>query len=132
MKVIQKTLTAKISEKTGLNTYRSKRALQTALDCIKQALAIGKQVDLGKLGKLKVVARKPARRINKNLRHVGPNVEDVYKKHPKTIRLLGGQDLSSTPLPTVVTKNVVREEPIPAVSTRRVAVAFPSWRRRIG
>jgi nucleoid DNA-binding protein len=88
MKVTQKTLTANISEKTGLNTYRSKKALQTALNCIKEALRIGKQIDLDKLGKLKVVARKPARRINKNLRLVGPNIEDVHKKHPKTVRLL--------------------------------------------
>jgi nucleoid DNA-binding protein len=130
MKVTRKTLAANISEKTGLNTHRSKKALQTALDCIKQALAMGKQVDLGRLGKLKVVARKSARRINRNLRHVGPNIEDVHKKHRKSVRLLGGQDLSENPQPTVVTKNVVREEPIPAVS-RRVAVAFPSWRHRI-
>jgi len=131
MKVTQKTLAANISEKTGLNTYRSKKALQAALDCLKQALAMGKQVDLGKLGKLKVVARKPTRRINKNLRHVGPNVEDVHKKHPKTIRLLGGQDLSKSPQQTIVHKNPKPDIEIPARRRVHIAVAFPSWRRRI-
>jgi len=128
MKTTQKTLTAKISEKTGLNTYRSKKALQTALDCIKQALAMGKQVDLGKLGKLKVVARKPARRINKNLTHVGPNIEDVHKKHRKSVRLVGGQDLSPDPKPVIVHE---QEPEVPKPIKKSFAIAYPSWRRRI-
>jgi len=120
-------IAARIAEKTGLSTARSKKALQTALDCIKRALGDGKQVDLGKLGNLKVVARRPTKRINKNLRHVGPNIEDVHKKHPKTVRLLGrGRDLSEDPQPTIITKR--SEKP----NVRRsVTIAFPSWRQRI-
>ncbi len=38
MKQAKKMIAAKIAEKTGLSTYRSKKALQTVLDCIKQAL----------------------------------------------------------------------------------------------
>ncbi len=127
MKQPKKTIAASIAEKTGLSTNRSKKALQTVLDCIKQALGDGKQIDLGKLGKLKVVSRKPKRRLSDNLRHVGPNIEDVHRKHPKTVRLLGrGRDLSEDPRPTIVHK---KPEPEP-VSTRRFAIARPSFRGR--
>jgi nucleoid DNA-binding protein len=123
MKQFKKTVAKSIAAKTGLSTCKARKAVQAALDCIQRALADGKKVDLGKkLGKLVVVERKPKRRINKNLRHVGPNIEDVHKKHPKTVRLVGrGRDLSEDPQPTVI-KRIVR---------RPVAIAFPSWRRRI-
>src|SRR6202040_2769691 len=85
---------------------------------------------LDKLGRLSVVTRPSRSRISKNLKHVGPTIDRLHQKHPKTVRLIKRQDLSENPQPTVVTKNVVTEAPIPAVS-RRVAVAFPSWRRRI-
>src|SRR6266478_3127693 len=126
MKQAKRTIAAKIAEKSGLSTYRSKKGLQTALDCIKRALGDGKQVELGKLGKLQVVTRKPTRRINKNLRHVGPNIEDVHKKHRKSVRLLGrGRDLSEDPQPTVITRS---EKPAVQTNVRRsVAIAFPSW-----
>jgi nucleoid DNA-binding protein len=64
MKVTQKTLTANISEKTGLSTYRSKKALQTTLNCIKQALGVGKAVDMDALGRLVVVHRRAARSVS--------------------------------------------------------------------
>ena len=130
MKQAKKTIAAKIAEKTGLSKRSAGKAVQTALDCIKRALGDGKQVDLGELGKLKVVARKPTRRINKNLRHVGPNIEDVHKKHRKSVRLVGrGRDLSEDPQPTVITRS---EKPAVQTKVRRsVAIAFPSWRRRI-
>ena len=99
------------------------------MDSIKRALRGGKQVDLGKLGRLSVVTRPSKSRISKDLKHVSPTIDRLHKKHPKTVRLIKRHDLSSNPLPTVVTKAVVTEEPIPAVS-RRVAVAVPSWRRR--
>jgi nucleoid DNA-binding protein len=129
MKTSQKTLTAKISEKTGLSQARSKRALKLTLGLIKQALGAGKQVNLGKIGKLRVVTRKPKRRINKNL-NGGAAIEHVYKKYPKTVRLLGpGRDLSEDPQPTVITK---RSKPAAQTNVRRsVAIAIPSWRRRI-
>jgi len=127
MKQPKKTIAASIAEKTGLSTNRSKKALQATLDCIKQALGDGKQVDLGKLGKLKVVSRKSKRRISDNLRHVGPNIEDVHRKHPRSVRLLGrGRDLSENPQPTIVHKS---PQPEP-VSRRRFAIARPSFRGR--
>jgi nucleoid DNA-binding protein len=127
MKVTQKTLTAKISEKTGLNTYRSKKALQTALDCIKQALGMGKTVDMDALGRLVVVHRRAARRIvNKLNGQRSKTVRDVHERHPKTVRLLGGRDLSPDPKPVVVHK----QEPEPKPIRKSFAIAYPSWRRR--
>jgi nucleoid DNA-binding protein len=131
MKLTKEALTAKISERTGLTTYKARNALRSTLFLIRRALGDGKQVELGeRLGKLKVVARKPIRRINRNLKHRVGTIESVYKNHPKTVRLLGGKDLSENPQPTLVHK-----APEPAVALparRRVAIAFPSWRRRIG
>jgi nucleoid DNA-binding protein len=126
----KKTIVASIVQKTGVGPFKAKEALETVLDSIKRALRGGRQVDLGKLGRLSVVTRPPKSRISKNLKHVGPTIDRLHQKHPKTVRLIKRQDLSQHPQPTVVTQNVVREEPIPAVS-RRVAVAFPPWRRRI-
>jgi hypothetical protein len=67
-------------------------------------------------------------KINGNLQHRVKTTEGIYKKHPKTIRLLGGKDLSENPQPTIIHK-----KPEPAVEVqvrRRVAIAFPAWRRR--
>jgi nucleoid DNA-binding protein len=122
----KKTIAAAIIQKTGVKPTEAKRALEMVLATIKLALASGRRVDLGKeLGKLKVVHRKPTRRLNRNLKNRRVTIEDVYKKHPKTVRLLGGKDLSENPLPTIVHK---RPEPAPR---RSFAIAFPSWRRRI-
>jgi hypothetical protein len=86
---------------------------------------------LGKLGRFVVVKRPAKNRISKNLKYVGPTIDRLHQKHPKTVRLIKRQDLAQHPQPTVVTKNVVREEPIPAVSRGVAVVAIPSWRRRI-
>jgi nucleoid DNA-binding protein len=123
----KRTIAARISEKTGLNVRQSKKALKITLDCIKQALAMGMHVDLAELGKLVVVTRLPARRINR----MRTTIENVYKRHPKTVRLLGGQDLSENPQPTIVHRSPSPEVKIPARSRVQVAIAFPSWRRRI-
>ena len=96
------------------------------------ALGDGKQVDLGKLGKLVVVTRKPVRRIvNKLNGYTSKTILDIHKKYPKTVRLLGrGRDLSEDPQPTVITKR--SEKPAGQTNVRKsVAIAIPSWRRRI-
>jgi nucleoid DNA-binding protein len=122
----KKTIVATIVQKTGVKPTKAKRALETVLGSIKLALANGSLVDLGKkLGKLKVVTRNPTRRINRNLKNGVPTIEDVHKKHPKTVRLLGGKDLSVNPQPTIVHK-----KPQPA-ARKSFAVAFPSWRCRM-
>ncbi len=122
----KKTIVAAIVRKTGVKPAEAKRALEAVLASIKLALADGSQVDLGKkLGKLKVVSRNPTRRINRNLKNVAPTIENVHKKHPKTVRLLGGKDLSENPLPTIV------HEPEKALTYRRsFATAVPRWRAR--
>jgi nucleoid DNA-binding protein len=131
MKVTKQTLAARISERTGLTTHKSRKALKLALWLIRRALGDGKQVELGgeQLGKLKVVAREPTRRINRNLKHRVGTIENVYQRHPKTVRLLGAKDLSENPQPTIVHKKP--EPAVAAASRRHIAIAFPSWRRRI-
>jgi nucleoid DNA-binding protein len=122
----KKAIIASIVEKMGMKPAEARRALETILESIKLALTSGRDVDLGKeLGKLKVVSRNPTRRINRNLKNRAATVEDVHKKHPKTVRLLGGKDLSENPQPTIVHK-----KPQPA-ARKSFAVALPSWRRRI-
>jgi nucleoid DNA-binding protein len=122
----KKAIVSAIVQKTGVKPAEAKRALEAVLGSIKLALTDGRQVDLGKkLGKLKVVTRNPTRRINRNLKNVVPTIEDVNKKHPKTVKLLGGKDLSEDPQPTIVHK---KPQPAPK---RSFAVAFPSWRRRM-
>ena len=129
-KTTKKTIVASIVQATGVKPSKATQALETLLDSIKRALREGKQVNLDKLGRLSVVMRPPKSRISKNLKYVSPTIDRLHQKHPKTVRLIKRQDLSEKPQPTIVTKNVVREEPIPAASGRRVAVALPSWRRR--
>jgi|SRR5580704_6966948 nucleoid DNA-binding protein len=129
-KTTKKTIVASIVQTTGVAPSKAKEALETVLDSITRALGEGEQVDIGKLGRLVVVKRPPRSRISKNLKYVSPTIDRLHQKHPKTVRLIKRQDLSERPQPTQVTKNVVGEEPIPAVS-RRVAVAFPSWHRRL-
>jgi nucleoid DNA-binding protein len=122
----KKTIVASIVQKTAVKPARAKRALEAVLGSIKLALASGRDVDLGKkLGKLKVIIRNPSRRINRNLKNQVPTIEDVHKKHPKSVRLLGGKDLSENPQPTIVHK-----KPQPAAK-RSFAIAFPSWRGRM-
>jgi nucleoid DNA-binding protein len=124
MTTTQKTIAAKISENSGLSRYKSKKALKAALECIQRALRDGKEIDLGKLGKLKIVTRTPSRRINK----MRTTIEDVFRKHRKTVRLLGGNDLSDDPKPTIVHKKEPEQQVVPARS-RSLRVAVPSWRR---
>jgi len=123
----KKTIVAAIVEKSGVKPGQAKQALETVLNVIKRALANGNKVELeklGKLGKLKVVSRNPVRRMSRNLKNRLPTIETIHKKHPKTVRLLGGKDLSENPQPTIVHK------PEPAVR-RSVAIALPAWHHRI-
>ena len=124
----KKAVIASIVLKTGVKPAEAKRALETVLLSIKVALKRGRNVDLGKeLGKLKLVIRKPTRRINRNLKNRVPTIENVHKKHPKTVRLLGGKDLSVNPMPTIIHKTEELQS-VPARS-RHFRVALPSWRR---
>jgi nucleoid DNA-binding protein len=121
--VTRKAIIASIVQKTGVGPSKAKEALETVLNEIKRALGEGRQVDLGKLGRLSVVTRSPKNRACKNLKHIGPTIARLYRKHPKTVHLTKRHDLSPEPLPTIVHK---RE---PAIK-RSIAIALPSWRRR--
>lgn len=120
----KETIVAVIVQKTGTRPGKAKQALETVLAAMKRALADGRKVDLGRLGRLSVVTRPLKHRLNKNLKHVGPNIDRLHKKHPKTVRLTKRKDLSENPLPTIIYK------PEPVVK-RSFAIALPAWRRRI-
>ena len=124
-KTTKKSIVSAIVQKTGVKPAEAKRAVEAVLASIKRALAEGKKLDLGRLGILSVAARQPLRRINRNLKNVGPTIETLYRRHPKTVRLTKGQDLSDDPQPTIVHK---RPEP-PA--KKSFAIALPAWRRGI-
>jgi nucleoid DNA-binding protein len=121
----KKSIVSAIVQKTGVKPAEAKRAVEAVLASMKRALADGKKLDLGRLGVLSVAARQPIRRISRNLKNIIPTIETIYRRHPKTVRLTKGQDLSDDPQPTIVHK---RPQP-PA--KRSFAIAVPAWRRRI-
>ena len=121
----KKSIVSVIVQKTGVKPAEAKRTVEAVLASMKRALADGKKLDLGRLGVLSVVTRSPIRRINRNLKNISPTIETIYRRHPKTVRLTKGQDLSDDPQPTIVHK---RPEP-PA--KKSFAIALPAWRRRI-
>src|ERR1700733_3283744 len=120
-KTTRKTIIQNIVKNTGVKRAKASQALECVLSSIKDALARGQTVNLDKLGVLKVKIRRQTRRINTNLKHRPSAIENVHKRHPKTITLVRRPDLSENPLPTVVHKAVV--------SKHSAAVAFTGWRR---
>lgn len=124
-KITKKVLVKAIVQKTGVKQAEAKRALETILLAMKRMLANGKKLDFGKLGKLTLLKRRPQHRVTKNLKNVCPTVIHLHTQHPKTVRLTKRKDLSENPLPSIV------HPPEPPPRRRvRVAVAYPSWRRR--
>jgi nucleoid DNA-binding protein len=127
-KLTKQTLAAKIQENTGLTKYKAKKGLKAVLFSIKRALADGKAVELPGIGRLTVVERQQQRVIRKNLRGGCPcTIVELHKKHPKSVRLLGGKDLSEDPKPSVIYKKPA-PEPVPA--RRSFAIAIPKFRGR--
>jgi nucleoid DNA-binding protein len=128
-KTTQQTITANIQKRTGLTTYKARKGLKAALESFKIALQMGKEVELSGIGRLVVVKRKNKRVGRGGLKNVGPTIVDLHKRYPKSVRLMGGKDLSEDPQPTIVHKKEPLPQALPARS-RRLAVAIPSWRRR--
>jgi len=123
-------LIATIASETGQSSYKAEKALETVLKGIRNALGHGREVDLGKLGRLVVVKRGQKRVIRKNLKGRFPSsIVELYEKHPRSVRLLGGKDMSDDPQPTIVHKKEPGQQVVPARSTH-FRVAIPSWRRR--
>src|SRR6516165_9464955 len=116
------TIVAKIQERTGWTRYKAKNSLKTALESMKTALQMGKEVELPCIGRLVVVERKQKRVCRKNLKGRCPvSVVGLHKRHRRSVRLLGGKDMSENPLPTIIHKNPA-PEPVPA---KRFAIAIP-------
>jgi len=123
-------LIATIASKTGQSSYKAEKALETILEGIKHALGHGRDVDLGKLGRLVVVKRGQKRVIRRNLKGRYPaSVVELHRRHPRSVRLVGGKDMSENPQPVVVHPKEPEQQTIPARSTH-FRVTIPSWRRR--
>lgn len=128
-KLTKATIVAKIQENTGLTTYKSRKGFKAALESIKTALQMGKEVEIPGIGRLVLVERKQKRLIRDNLKGRYPSsIVELHKKHPKSVRLLGGKDLSDDPKPSIVHKKEPEQRVLPARS-RSVAIAMPPWRR---
>jgi hypothetical protein len=104
--------------------------IKTTLERIKCALGHGCDVDLGpKLGRLVVVKRGQKRVIRKNLKGRHPaSVVELHRRHPRSVRLVGGKDMSENPVPVVLHPKEP-EQTIPARSTH-FRVAVPQFRGR--
>jgi len=129
-KLTKAILTKKIQERTGLSRRKAQRGLKEALESIKIALQIGREVQLPGIGRLMVVERPRQRVIRKNMRgHCPASIVELHKKYPKSVRLLGGKDMSENPQRTSVHEKETEQQTIPARGTH-FRVAVPSWRRR--
>jgi len=129
-KLTKATIVANIQERTGLTRYKAKKGLKTALESIKIALQMGKEVDLPGVGRLVVVTRERKRLVRRNLKGRYPNsVVELHRRHPKSVKLAGGKDMSENPQPVVVHPKEPEPQTIPARSTR-FRVAVPRFRGR--
>lgn len=127
-KLTKETLTKKIQERTGFSRRKAQKGLKGALFCIKRAFGDGKDVELPGIGRLVVVERPRKWVIRKNMKGRPTSIVGLHKKYPKSVRLLGGKDMSDDPKPTIVHKKD-KPGPVPA-RFRHIAIAFPAWRRR--
>jgi nucleoid DNA-binding protein len=128
-KLTKATITKAIQARTGLSRRKAQKGLNTVLKTMREALRDGKKIELPRIGRLELVQRKRKRTIRKNLRgSYRSSVLEIHKKHPNSVRLLGGKDMSDDPKPTIVHKKE-EVDPVPA-RFRHIAIAFPAWRRR--
>ena len=123
-------LIAIIASRTDQSSYEAEKGLESVLKGIRNALGHGREVDLGELGRLVVVKRGQKRVIRKNLKGRFPSsIVELYEKHPRSVRLLGGKDMSHDPKPVVVYPKEPEQQTIPARSTS-FRVAVPRFRGR--
>jgi len=129
-KLTRATLTKKIQERTGLSRRKAQKGLKEVLERIKIALQMGIAVQFPGVGRLVVVERPRKRVIRKNMKGRCPaSIVELHKKHPKSVRLLGGKNMSDDPKPTIVHKKQPEQQVVPARS-KHFRVAVPSWRKR--
>jgi nucleoid DNA-binding protein len=129
-KLTKATLTKKIQERTGLSRRKAQKGLKEVLEIIKTALQADKAVQFPGVGRLVVVERPRKRVIRENLKGRCPgSIVELHKKHPKSVRLLGGKDMSENPQPVVVHPKEPERRAIPARSMH-FRVAVPRFRGR--
>jgi len=129
-KLTKAVLIEKIKENTDLTADKAEKGLKAALFSIKRALGDGKEVELPGIGRLVVVKRERKRVIRKNLKGRYPtSVVELHRRHPRSIRLVGGKDMSENPQPVVVHPKEPEQQTIPARSTH-FRVAAPRFRGR--
>jgi nucleoid DNA-binding protein len=131
----KKILAQALVKKAGYSKYRAEKLVDTVIGLVKRGLGDGKSVELGRLGVLETVTRKPTRKIVR-LKHVVPTIITVNKQK-KTVKLRSKLDLS-TEEEQIANKAAIsacrlpeedRETPSPPVS-RSSAIASVSWRGR--
>jgi nucleoid DNA-binding protein len=132
----KKILAEALVNKVGYSKYRAKGLVDIFIGLVKRGLGDGKCVELGKLGVLETVSRKPRREITRNLKHVGPTIVTVNKQE-KTVKLRSNVDLSTeeqqTRNRTAFSASRLPEQSCDALNARRstsIAVATIRWRRR--
>jgi nucleoid DNA-binding protein len=131
----KKILAEALVKKTGYSKYRAEKLVDTFVWLVKRGLGDGKSVELGRLGVLETVTRKPGRKIVR-LKHVGPTVITVNKQK-KSVKLRSKLDLS-TEEEKIANKAAISAIPLPdkecqapiAPLRRPCAVASVSWRGR--
>jgi nucleoid DNA-binding protein len=82
----------KLMDREGCTEAEARTIVEAVIDAWKQALALGKDIEIEGLGTLSVVERKPRRRIERNLKNVGPTILTVNKQS-KTVKLRSRRDL---------------------------------------
>jgi nucleoid DNA-binding protein len=78
----------------GYSSSKAKKCVSAVFQAIRKALGEGKDVEMGDLGVLTVVQRRPRGRITRNLKHVCPTVIHLHERHPKSVKLRSKLDLT--------------------------------------
>src|SRR5208283_3015663 len=129
----KKVLAEALVKKAGYSKYQAEKLVDTVIGLIKRGLGDGKSVELGRLGVLETVTRKPKRKIVR-LKHAVPTIITVNQQE-KSVKLRSKLDLS-TEEEKIANKAAIsarrlaedpREAPSPPVS-KSSAVASVRWR----
>lgn len=134
----KRVLARALAEKVGYSQYRAEKLVDTVVGLIKRGLGDGKSIELGRLGVMEAVTRKPRRKIVR-LKHVGTTIV-TENKLKKSVKLRSSLDLS-TEEEKVRNKTEIaaqaEKQAIPAAvpkavasSPKTFAVAAVRWRAR--
>lgn len=132
----KKILAQALVKNAGYSKYRAEKLVDTVIALVKRGLGDGKSVELGRLGVLETVTRKPTRKISRNLKHVGPTIVTVNKQK-KSVKLRSKLDLN-TEEEQIANRAAIsacrlpdEDRETPTAQLRRPsAVALVGWRGR--